>query len=535
MTAATRDALGPAANAAGGADAEQRKEGRLGRLHWTIGRRLILAMLVTVTLGVIALTSALVSAERDRAIAQAAEDSLLFHKLMAIEGAAAVHFRELPAIQRRLANFVQAFADTLLRLETFDKDGNQLYVFTAGGGESMSLKPALAREKARLDAGETVTSRKDNLVEVGSRVVLGGEQVGYLLTGWSLDGVAKAHEQAIREQSMKLTLLIAGLVLLAVFATQAWMAGRYVSGPIQRITRVMNQLASGNLAVEIPALASRDEIGDIARATQVFRENALRTQALVEQVTQSARQVAAAASQASSAVGQVSDGSQTQLDALRQAAAALSQSAQAISGVAQGTVEASQKVRNAADRVTEGRELVQAMVDGVGEIARSSAQIGKITDAIARIASQTNMLALNAAIEAARAGEHGRGFAVVAEEVRKLAEHTATLAQEIAELTQKATRQAEGGVGLAESVKSSMAKVADAVRTSDTLIGSIATAMEQQQLTIGGIDVNVRELTRIGQSNATAAEEITATMLELSKLAERTRLQADQFTVGRTA
>jgi len=95
--------------------------------------------------------------------------------------------------------------------------------------------------------------------------------------------------------------------------------------------------------------------GVIARATQVFRENAIRTQAPVEQVTQGARQVATAASQASGAVGKVSDGSQSQLDALRQAAAALGQSAQAISSVAQGTVEASQKVRNAAERVTGGR------------------------------------------------------------------------------------------------------------------------------------------------------------------------------------
>ena len=95
------------------------------------------------------------------------------------------------------------------------------------------------------------------------------------------------------------------------------------------------------------------------------------------------------------------------------------------------------------------------------------------------------------------------------------------------------TKQAEGGVDLAENVKVSMTKVAEAVRASDTLIGSIATAMEEQQVTVGGIDVNVRELTRIGQSNATAAEEITATMLELSKLAERTRLQADQFSVAR--
>jgi len=516
-------------------EAARAARGWRDRLHWTIGGRLVFAMLVTVTLGVIALTVGLGSAERERALSQAAEDSRLSHRLMATEGASAVHFRDLPTIQRRLATFVQAFGATLLRLETYDPQLAPLYTFAAGDGEKMDVKAIFAADKARMDAGETLVSRGNERVMVASRVVLGGQIVGYLMTGWSLEGVAKAHEQALREQSMRLTALIAGIVLLAVFAIQALMARRYVSAPIQRMTRILNALAAGNLSVDIPSLDARDEIGDIARATQVFRENARRTQALVEQVTQGARQVAAAASQASSAVGQVSDGSQTQLDALRQAAAALSQSAQAISDVAAGTVEASQKVRQAADRAAEGHDLVQAMVEGVGDIEKSSLQIGKITDAISRIASQTNMLALNAAIEAARAGEHGRGFAVVAEEVRKLAEHSGTLAQEIAELTQKASRQAEAGVGLAESVKASMAKVAEAVRASDTLIGSIATAMEQQQHTISGIDGNVRDLTRIGQSNATAAEEITATMLELSKLAERTRLQADQFAGPRGA
>jgi methyl-accepting chemotaxis protein len=530
MTAASQDTLGLV-----GVAAEGRTRPRFGTrfrgFRWTIGRRLIIAMLITVSLGVVALAAALVIAERERAVAQAVRDSVLSHRLMATETAPAVHLREQGMMQRRIATFVQAFEDTLSRLEAFDRDLKPIYSFNTGRGADSDIAALLRSEKARLDAAETVVVTKDTQVAVLSRVVLGGQNVGYLMTGWSLDTLA----ESLREETLKLAVMVGGLVLLVVFLTQAWMASRYVGGPVQRITRVMNQLAGGDLAVEVPALTSRDEIGDIARATQVFRENAIRTQALVEQVTQSARQVASAASQASSAVGQVSDGSQSQLDALRQAAAALSQSAQAISSVAQGTVEASQKVRGAAERVTQGREQVQAMVDGVDAIAKSSAQIGKITDAIARIASQTNMLALNAAIEAARAGEHGRGFAVVAEEVRKLAEHTGTLANEIAELTQNAAKQAEGGVDLAEKVKVSMANVADAVRDSDTLIGSIATAMEEQQVTVKGIDANVRELTRIGQSNATAAEEITATMLELSKLAERTRLQADQFTATRTS
>jgi methyl-accepting chemotaxis protein len=250
---------------------------------------------------------------------------------------------------------------------------------------------------------------------------------------------------------------------------------------------------------------------------------------LTERVTENIRRVAIAATQASAAVSQVSDGSNVQLSALKQSAAALGQSTDAIADVARSTQLASEQAKEAANLVADGIHQMDRMVDVVNAISENSTQISQIAGAISHIASQTNMLSLNAAIEAARAGEHGKGFAVVAEEVRKLAENSGGLAREIASLVQQATDAANRGVVMAREVSDNMHQIADGVQQSDRLVGAIASAMEQQQATVSGINTNVAELSRIGQSNATAAEEITATMLDLSKLAERSRADVDEF------
>jgi methyl-accepting chemotaxis protein len=329
----------------------------------------------------------------------------------------------------------------------------------------------------------------------------------------------------------RLTLLIAVAVggVAASFILAILFVTGFITRPLAGITQAMRRLAGGDTGGEVTATGRQDEIGEMARAVQFFQTQAIAANRLTDRVGEDVGRIALAATQASDAVSQVSDGAHMQLDALKKTATAVHQSTQAISDVAKNTQLASGQARSAATLVTSGMDQMNGMVELVNAIAESSNKVRHIAESISRIASQTNMLSLNAAIEAARAGEHGSGFAVVAEEVRKLAETSAALAQEIADLVDRASGQAGRGVAVAGEVREKMQQIAEIVHGGERLSGSIATAMEEQQASVTDINASLTDLTRIGQSNATAAEEITATMVDLSKLADHTRIEVEKF------
>jgi methyl-accepting chemotaxis protein len=338
------------------------------------------------------------------------------------------------------------------------------------------------------------------------------------------------RSSAARIESTRLFLIIVATGSVLPFLVLAlFYVGRNVAGRLRRLAVAMSALANGNARIEVPTAGAHDEIGEMAEALQFFKRQTIGAQQLAQEVTDSIRQVALAAGQATSAIGQVSGGANTQLTALRHVANGLQQSADAITLVTANTHSARERAQQMADLVEHGRTEMAGMVAAVNAIAESSAQVSKFVDDIARIASQTNMLSLNAEIEAARAGENGKGFTVVAEEVGKLADSSAALATEIAAQIRNAIQQAEHGVASASLVNDSIEMIAASVVESDRLAQSIAAAMEQQQTNVAEINGKMGELTGIGQANASAASEISTTMQDLSRLAEETRMKVAQF------
>ena len=301
--------------------------------------------------------------------------------------------------------------------------------------------------------------------------------------------------------------IIVGCIGLVVFVVLGLFAVNLsLTRPMVQMTDAMGRLANGNLTIEILNVDRRDEIGEVAKAVQVFKDNAIRVQ-LLEAEQKNAEAHAAAqrkadmdelAGEFEAAVGKIVDTVSSASTELEAAAGTLSQTASSTQSLSLKVASASNQASGSVQSVASATE---EMASSIGEIGRqvetstriareavvqaeatdqriavlisSAGRIGDVVALINAIAGQTNLLALNATIEAARAGEAGRGFAVVAAEVKELAAQTA-----------KATHEISEQVGAIQSAtEGSVAAIKDIARTIDSIsqiTSTIAAAVEEQ-------------------------------------------------------
>ncbi len=296
---------------------------------------------------------------------------------------------------------------------------------------------------------------------------------------------------------------------------------------IGNVGEVMEAMSQGDLSVRVTAQGE----GDLEALKNDVNASLEALSKAFSTIHGNARQVASAASESSHAIGQISDGAQNQTHAISQVATAVRQTSASVAEVSRSTEMASQRSRQSVQVLRTGLVKIEKMVEVVNNIAANSEKINKITAVIEGIANKTNLLSLNAAIEAARAGEHGKGFAVVADEVGKLAINSAESSKEIAQLVQQAVLDTAKAVAAVQEVSADMLVIEEGSQESDQMLVRIAQALEEQSTAVEQINANLSNVDTIARSNAAASEEITATVMELSRLADATRQQAERFKI----
>src|SRR5215475_12437375 len=343
--------------------------------------------------------------------------------------------------------------------------------------------------------------------------------------------------------------IISGAVFLIIGGGLLAM-GLGVIRPMTGMTNVMARLAGGSLDIEIPSLHRQDEVGAMARAVQVFRENALRVQAMEEaQVGMQAKaehgrkaamaEVAAAFEQA---VGRIIDAVSSASSEIERASAGLTATARKnhelsteaasasgrsssnVQSVATASEQMAVSVGEIGRQVQQSESVTQEAVrqaeqtnERIAELSQSAGRIGEVVKMIAAVAEQTNLLALNATIEAARAGEAGRGFAVVASEVKALAAQTAKATEEIgAQITQMQSAT--------EHSVSAIKKISATIGQISGISTAIATAVEQQGASTQGIARNVQQA-----AHDTIA--VGSSLADVSRGAADTEAEAEQVHV----
>jgi methyl-accepting chemotaxis protein len=291
------------------------------------------------------------------------------------------------------------------------------------------------------------------------------------------------------------------------------------------VGNVMKGVSQGDLSLRISAQGR----GDLLTLKNNINLSLDAVSGSMRVINQNARQVASASAQSSQAVGQISDGALNQTHAIGQVATAVRQTVTSVADVSRNTEVASQKSKESVRIVRDGIRKMAHMVEVVNSIAANSEKINKITEVIEKIANKTNLLSLNAAIEAARAGEHGKGFAVVADEVGKLAVNSAESSQEIAQLVQHAVAETRRAVLAVQEVSADMARIESGSQETDDMLQRIAGALEEQSSAVEQINANLSSVDNIARSNSAASEEITETVMELSKIADSTRREVEKF------
>ena len=357
---------------------------------------------------------------------------------------------------------------------------------------------------------------------------------------------------------------------VAVMGVRA-ILGHVITHPMADVTNCMGTLAGGNTTIEVPGLGRKDEMGDIAHAVQVFKENAIAKRAMEEEAAKAAlarekrmnrleQLISTFESAVASVLNTVSTHAEHMSDTAKRMVSFAEQASDGATAAQNNASNANENVRMVAAAAEELSSAISEIAQQVGMsntvaasaskeaiganervhgLAGAADRIGEIINMITEIAEQTNLLALNATVEAARAGEAGKGFAVVAAEVKDLAKQTVRATNQISSQVSTIQGETHQTVDAIQGINSTISSM-------DGITTAIAAAIEEQGAATQEIARNIdhaasgthqvfENITSVNESihqTDQAAKDVLSGVEALRQEASTLRTEVDRFLKG---
>ncbi|MBO0131552.1 methyl-accepting chemotaxis protein [Agrobacterium burrii] len=301
-----------------------------------------------------------------------------------------------------------------------------------------------------------------------------------------------------------------------------------VDNGVSETSRVIEGLARGDLTEKMDG----EFRGVFAELQANVNETLSKLRETMREVRSSTEGISGNANELRSAADDLSKRTEQQAAALEETSAALDEITAVVRNSTDRAQEASTMVAETKQKTEESANVVRDAVSAMDRIEHASREISQIINVIDEIAFQTNLLALNAGVEAARAGEAGKGFAVVAQEVRELAQRSATAAKDIKALITKSGQEVGRGVSLVQKTGSALSEIETRVLAINDHIHSIATAAREQSTGLHEVNTAINQMDQVTQRNAAMVEETSAATHKLSNEAGHLVTLVSRFKVG---